>query len=166
MEGKSYNEIKTTACWTRMILLHSYQFSRFKSFPKYENKAKVLKVFSAAEIFFSKPMLGSPSWPIRDIFQFFCLPLLAHIFLLQFQLISESRKIQTEKQFREFLTALKGTLCTRFIYLRLKSTDFWASYDDGRKFIINYYMTPVAGSFTGILPLRTCYSPWWRSFED
>ena len=112
-------------------------------------------------------MLGSPNRPIRDIFEFSCLPLLVHILLLQFQPISEgSSKIQREKQFREFLTALKGTLCTRFIYLRLKSTDFWAAYDGGRKFIINFYMTPVAGSFTGILLLRTCYSPWRRSFED
>ena len=35
-----------------LVLLYSYQFSRFKSFPKYEKKARVLKVFSAAEIFF------------------------------------------------------------------------------------------------------------------
>ena len=98
-------------------------------------------------------MLGSPNRPIRDIFEFSCLPLLAHIFLLQ---------IQREKQFREFLTALKGTLCTRLI----APISFWATYDGGRKFIINFYMTPVAGSFTGILLLRTCYSSWRRSFED
>ena len=146
----------------------SYQFSRFKSFPKYEKKARVLKVFSAAEIFFSKTMLGLPNRPIRDIFGFSCFPLiLAHIFLLQFQPISEGRKIQRKKkQFREFLTALKGTLCTRLIYLRLKSTDFWATYDGGRKFIIMFFRTAVAGSFTSILLLRTCYSPWRRSFED
>ena len=116
-----------------------------------------MKVFSAAEIFFSKPMLGSPNRPVRDIFEFSCLPLLAHIFLLQFQPMSEGRKIQREKQFCEFLTALKGTLCTRLSYLRLKSIDFWATYDGGRKFIINFYMTAV---------FITCYSPWRRSFED
>ena len=109
-------------------------------------------------------MQGSPNRPVRDIFGFSCLPLLAHIFLLQFQPISEGRKIQREKQFCEFLAALKGTLCTRLIYLRLKSIDFWATYDGDRKFIINFYMTPVASSFTSILLLRTCYSPWRRSF--
>ena len=32
-----------------------------------------------------------------------------------------------EKQFREFLTIVNGILCTRLIYLRLKTTDFWAT---------------------------------------
>ena len=52
-------------------------------------------------------MLGSPNRPVRDIFEFSCLAL-AHIFLLQFQPIREGRKIQREKQFCEFVTALKG----------------------------------------------------------
>ena len=49
---------------------------------------------------------------------------------------------------------------------KVKKHRFWATYDGGRKFILNFYMKPVAGSFTGILLLRTCYSPWRRSFED
>ena len=39
----------------------------------------------AAKIFFEKPMLGTPNQPIRHIFEFSCLLLLAHIFLLQLQ---------------------------------------------------------------------------------
>ena len=31
-----------------------------------------------------------------------------------------------KKQFREFQTAVKGILCTRLIYLRLKTIAFWA----------------------------------------
>ena len=61
-------------------LLHSYQFSRFKSFSKHEKKARVLKVFSAAKIFFEKPMLGTPNRPIRHIFEFSSPCLLAKIF--------------------------------------------------------------------------------------
>ena len=34
------------------------------------------------------------------------------------------------KQFREFLTAVKGILCARLVYLRLKTTDFWATYEN------------------------------------
>ena len=110
---------------------------------QYEKKARVLKVFSAAKIFFVKPMLGSPNRPIRHIFEFSCLRLLAHIFLLQFQPISEGRKIQKydeKKRFREFLTAVRGILYTRLIYLRLKTTDFWATY--ARK-STNQTRTPV-----------------------
>ena len=40
----------------------------------------------------------------------------------------------TKKQFREFLTAVRGILYTRFIYLRLKTTDFWVTYDLVRYF--------------------------------
>ena len=38
------------------------------------------------------------------------------------------RPSHEKKQFREFPTAVKGTLCTRLIYLRLKNTDFWATH--------------------------------------
>ena len=72
-------------------LLHSYQFSRFKCFPKYEKKARVLKVFSAAEIFFSKPMLGPPNRPIHHFLKIFCLRLLANIIYLKFQPIDEGK---------------------------------------------------------------------------
>ena len=37
--------------------------------------------------------------------------------------------LHEKKQLREFSTAVKGILCTRLIYLRLKTTDFWATYD-------------------------------------
>ena len=50
------------------MLLHSYQLSRFKSFPKYEKKAKVLKVFSAAEIFFIKTYAGVTQSPNSNIY--------------------------------------------------------------------------------------------------
>ena len=48
-------------------------------------------------------------------------------------ILNERRTRQTDchtrkKQFREFLTAVRGILYTRFIYLRLKTTDFWATY--------------------------------------
>ena len=48
--------------------------------------------------------------------------------------LNERRARQTDcrtrkKQFREFLTAVRGILYTIFIYLRLKTTDFWATYD-------------------------------------
>ena len=39
-------------------------------------------------------MLGSPNRPNRDIFEFSCLRLLVHLSLLQFQPISEGRKIE------------------------------------------------------------------------
>ena len=47
--------------------------------------------------------------------------------------LDERRARQTDcstrkKQFREFLTAVRGILYTRFLYLRLKTTDFWATY--------------------------------------
>ena len=40
------------------------------------------------------------------------------------------RLLREKKQLREFLTDVKGILCTRFIYLRLKTTDFWATYGE------------------------------------
>ena len=52
-------------------------FLLFQILTKVREKARVLKAFSAAKIFFAKPMLGSPSRPIRDIFEFSCLCLLA-----------------------------------------------------------------------------------------
>ena len=97
-------------------------------------------------------MLGSPNRPIRDIFKFFCLRLLAHIFFLQFYIIScqpreyikliilhERRARLTDcrtrkKQLRDFPTAVKGILCTKLIYLRLKTTDFWATYANIRHY--------------------------------
>ena len=63
-----------------VIVLHSYQFSRFKSFSKYKKKARVLKVFSAAKIFFCKTYTRDTQSAIRHIFEFFCLLLLAKIF--------------------------------------------------------------------------------------
>ena len=54
-------------------------------------KARVLKVFSAAEIFFSKPMLGSPNRSARHFLKIFCLRLLAGIIYLKFQTIGEGK---------------------------------------------------------------------------
>ena len=137
----------------------------FQIFSKYEKKARVLKVFSAAEIFFFETYAGVTQSANSWYFWIFLPSLIGSHIFAAISPLNESRKIQIEKQCRKFLTALKGTLCTRLIYLRLKSTDFWATYDGGRKFIINFYMIPVAGSFAGILLLRTCYSPWRRSLR-
>ena len=42
---------------------------------------------------------------------------------------SETDRLWSEKkQFREFLTAVKGILCASLIYLRLKTTNFWVTY--------------------------------------
>ena len=76
-------------------------------------------------------MLGSPNRPIRHIFEFSCLRLLAEIAakicnLFTFsckpweyitpKILNERRARLTDcrtrkKQFREFLTAVKGTFC-------------------------------------------------------
>ena len=64
-----------------------------------------------------------------NLFTFSCQPW-EYIKLI---ILHERRARQTDcrtrkKQFREFLSALRGILYTRFIYLRLKTTDFWATY--------------------------------------
>ena len=53
-----------------------------------KSEARVLKAFSAAEIFLSQPVLGSPNRPIRHIFQISSLFLLAEILakLMSFRL--------------------------------------------------------------------------------
>ena len=40
-----------------------------------------------------------------------------------------NRLSHEKKQFREFLTAVRGLLYTRFIYFGLETTDFWVTYD-------------------------------------
>ena len=104
-------------------------------------------------------MLGSPNRPIRDIFEFSFLPLLAHIFLLQFQPISESRKIQREPIPRVSDSFKRNIMYKIDLFIKVKKHRFLGHCDGGRKFIINFYMTPIAGPFTGFLLLRTCYSP-------
>ena len=64
-----------------------------------------------------------------NLFTFSCQPW-EYIKLI---ILHERRARQTDcrtrkKQSREFLTAVRGKLYTRFIYLRLKTTDFWATY--------------------------------------
>ena len=54
-------------------------FSPFQIISKVQEKSESFEGFLATEIFFSKPMQGSPIRPIRNIFEFFCLPLLAEI---------------------------------------------------------------------------------------
>ena len=61
METKSNNETKTTACWTWKILLHSYEFFRFKSFPKVREKSESFENFSNGKnIFFQNLCWGHP----------------------------------------------------------------------------------------------------------
>ena len=102
-EFNNNTKTKTTACSTQIILLHSCQLSCFKSFPKYEKKGRVLKVFSVAEKFFSKPMLGS-NRPIRDIFEFSCLLLLAEIAAKICKPIRKGKKIQKYHELADWVS--------------------------------------------------------------
>ena len=49
-------------------------------------------------------MLGSPNRLVHHIFEFSCLPILAHIFMLQFQPVSEGRKIQKYDELADLVT--------------------------------------------------------------
>ena len=67
-------------------------------------KSESFEGFSAAEIFFSKPMLGSPNRSARHFFEIFCLRLLAGIIYLKSQPIGEGKIFQKNDELTDWVT--------------------------------------------------------------
>ena len=136
------------------IILHSYQLSRFKAFPKYEKKTRVLKVFSTAEIFFFQNICWGR--PIGQS-EYICLCLLADTIYLKFQPVGEGKYIRIGRfvdpsmGFEKNISAAEKNLqnCRFFRVPRI-------GFKTG-KLVRMYYNYPCSICFSFYFIIATCF---------